>query len=63
MCPALVLDVHPNDLESSDLGLTDQLDVGEQRAVAAQPAIRAQGIREERCHGGTMVYRVAIRKG
>src|SRR5258706_6751 len=45
---------HPHDLEASELRLTDQLDVGEQRAVAAQPALRAPSIREQRCHGWTL---------
>src|SRR5262249_11254441 len=61
--PVLVLGFHPHDLESSDFGLTDQLDVGEERAVAAQSAIHAQGIRERRCHEWTMAYRAALRKG
>src|SRR5213594_1207944 len=61
--PVLVLDVHPHDLEPSELGLTDQLDVGEQRAVAAQPALRAQGVREQRSHEWTMPYYTVSRKG
>src|SRR6185503_12104724 len=58
----LVLDFHPQDLEPSDLGLTDQLDIGEQRAVAAEPAFRAQSVRKQRCHRWTMAYRIAPRK-
>src|SRR5205823_4788012 len=49
--PVLVLDFHPQDLEPGDLGFADQLDVGEQRPVAAQPAGRAQGTGEQGCHG------------
>src|SRR6185503_1193977 len=58
----LVLDFHPQDLEPSDLGLTDQLDIGEQRAVAAEPAFRAQSVRKQRCHRWTMAYLIAPRK-
>jgi len=39
--PVLVLDFHPHDLEPGGFRLTDQLDVGEQGAVTAQPALRA----------------------
>jgi len=60
--PVLALDVHPHDLEPSDLGLTHQLDVGEQRAVAAQRAMCAQGIREQRVHGWIVVDSIAPRK-
>ena len=50
---AVLLDVEAHELEPLDLGPA-QLDVGEQRAVAAQSALRAQRAWEAWVHGGTM---------
>jgi len=55
----MVLDVQAHDLEPRNLRLADQLDVGEQRAIAAQPAPRAQSVCQARLHASTMTNRAA----
>jgi hypothetical protein len=43
--PVVFVDREPHDLEAAGFGGAGELDVGEQRPVAAQPASRAQRVR------------------